>query len=210
MSLYSRRFFCIFAGIFLLASGASANEQPYRVDKSRSPDGRIELWIKPTNGEGEAAGVAQIREVKTGQTLSTFDWTGFGVQLIAPDSPFAVLWRRDSRYFAIKFEETRGWTMGAIYGRGAKGQWVEVKMPSDEYTNAIKKMSGVSELYGKGGESPVEWARNGELVLEFVDRNLTYNHEDLEKEFLVTLKVADWIRRPLKTARIVSIKQRSK
>lgn len=194
----------------LLLSVASAHELPYRVGKSRSPDGQIELWIKAENGEGEAAGVAQIRQIKTGRTLSTFHWSGFGVQLIAPRPPFQVFWRRDGLFFAIKYEGTRGWSTGEIYGRNREGQWLKVEKPDKEYTNAIKKISGVTELYGKGCDSPVEWTRNGELVLEFLDRNLIYDHEDLEKEFMVTLKVEDRRGRPLKTAKIISINQKSK
>ena len=146
-------------------------------------------------------------EVKTQKILSTFNWSGFGVR--ADGTSFVVLWRPDSRYFAIKYEATRGWVTGAIYGWGANRGWGEVKMPSEEYTNTIKKMSGVSELFGKGCESPVGWTKNNNLVLEFVDRNLVYDHEDFEKEFLVTLRVADWKRQPLPMAMIVSIKQKS-
>jgi hypothetical protein len=193
----------------LLTKEAIADEQPYLIDRSRSPDGKIELWVKPKSGEGIAAGVAEIRQVKTGKILGKFEWSGFGVRLAAPDPPFEVFWRNDSQYFAIRYEFARGWMTGGIYGRGIGSRWIEVKMPSDRYTNAIKKMSGVSELYGKGCDRPIEWTTNRELVLEFADRNLLYEPE-LEKEYLVTLKVEDWLGRPLRTAGIVSIKQKSK
>ena len=209
MSRYCRTF--LLAGILLLPGLSAAEEQPYRIVKSLSPNGAIELWVKPEDREGEAAaGKVLIRQVKNGQTLGTFEWSGFGVKLVGPDPPFDVSWRGDGRYFAIGYEEARGWITGAIYGRAAQDQWLQVKMPADAYSAAIKKVSGVTELYGKGCERPVEWTRKGELVLEFVDRNLAYDHEYFEKQFLVTLKVSDWLGRPLKTAKIVSIKQRSR
>jgi hypothetical protein len=129
--------------------------------------------------------------------------------LVASDPPFEVFWRKDSRYFAIKYAEARGWVTGAIYGRDSKGRWIEVEIPKEDYVNAIKKMSGVSELLGKGCERPVAWTKKGELVLQFVDRNITYGQQDFEKEFRVTLSASNWLGQPLKTAKILSIMQRS-
>lgn len=196
--------------VLLLSGVAVAQDAPFLIAHSRSPDGRIEIWIKPE--KGAAAGTAQIRAVKTQKISGTFDWSGFGVEVLSTnaDPAFTVLWRHDSRYFAIKYEEARGWMTGAVYGRSRNGRWLEVQMPRDGYMNAIKKVSGVSELFGKGCDSPVEWLSNGDLNLEFADRNVIFDHEDLFKEYTVTLKVADEKGQPLKLAKIVSIKQKSK
>ena len=199
----------VYLMLSLLAAVAWAGEQSYRIANSRSPDGKIELWINPGADEGESVGTAQIRDVKTGRIMDTFDWSGFGGRLVAPDPPFVVLWNPGSDYFAIKYEITRGWMTGAIYGRNGKGRWMEVKMPDDEYASAIEKMSGVKELYGKGCDVPKQWLKNGNLELLFVDRSLLYEHEDLEKEFMVDLKVKDLMGHPLKSAKIVSIKLKS-
>jgi len=127
------------------------------------------------------------------------------------EPPFDVLWRTDSKYFAIKWEETRGWMTGTVYGISKDGHWVEVKMPEDKYENAIKKIGGISNLYGKGCDSPVQWLPNGDLDLEFVDRNLVYEHEgDFEKEFVVSLRVEARNGNPLRMAKVVSIRQKSK
>jgi hypothetical protein len=196
--------FLVLAAGYSMAQGA-----PFLVKNSRSPDGRFELWI--TSDEEAVAGTAQIRDAKTEKIVGTFDWSGFGAELVPanPEPPFQVLWRRDSKFFAIKWEAERGWTTGAVYGRIRNGEWSEVKMPSDQYDAAIEKLGGVTQLYGKGCDAPQNWMKNGDLVLEFVDRNLCFDHEDLEREFLITLKVADWRGRPLPMSKIVSIKQKS-
>ena len=201
----------IFVLVLLMTTVALADEAPFLIKDSRSPNGRIEIWIKPVNpNEGMAAGTAQIRDVKTQNILSPFEWSGFGVRLLStdPDPAFTVLWRPDSKYFAIKYEEGRGWVTSAIYGLGGNGQWTEVKLPSDEYVNRIKKMSGVSELRGKGCERPKEWLSNGDLNLEFIDMGIEYGQEDV-KAFVVTLRVEDQKRQPLGIAQIVSTKQES-
>jgi hypothetical protein len=166
----------------------------------------MEIWIKPDNNdESEAAGTAQIRTVKTQKIIGTFDWSGFGVKVVAPEPPFTVLWRPDNRYFAIGWEKTRGWVTGAIYGKNKAGKWEEVKLPSDEYDAAIKKMAGIADLYGKGCEKPKEWLQNGDLVLQFFDRNLGFHDGDSEQEYLITLQIEDTKGQPLRIARIASI-----
>lgn len=202
--------FIVMGAFCIVTPTGYADDQPFLVAKSRSPDGKIELWMKPIESEGMAAGTTQIREVNTGKITSTFDWSGFGVRLIAPDPPFEVFWRGDSRYFAITYEESRGWRTGAIYGRNGKGDWVQIKMPNNEYRSAIEKIGGITDFYGKGCDAPKQWLKNGNLQLLFVDRALSYDHEDLEKEFMVELKVAGVDGEPLNTAKIASIKLQSK
>jgi len=190
--------------VLLISSAALAENQSIPIDSSLSPDGRIELWIQPGTDEGISSGAAQIREVKTGKLLGKFAWSGFGVK--AGATSFEVIWRPDSRFFAIKWEENRGWMTGAVYGRLNNGQWVEVKRPSEDYIKDIVKKCGVSGLYGKGCDVPSKWLPNGDLVFIFADRNLIYDHEDLEKEFMVALRVVDQKSQPLKMAKIISIK----
>ena len=62
-----------------------AQDEPLRIENSRSPDGSMELWIKPDPYTGEVAcsSIAQIRELKSGRIVGTFHWAGFGER---PDS----------------------------------------------------------------------------------------------------------------------------
>ncbi len=200
----------VLLGLLLLWSGvAVAQDTPLLITNSRSPNGKAELWIKPPKeDEGVASGTAQIREVKTGKIVGTFEWSGFGVR--ADSDAFIVLWRADCKFFAIKYEQSRGWRSGAIYGLHNGGRWAEVKLPDTEYDKAIKKLAGVSEFYGKGCDAPEKWLPNGDLMLIFADRNVVYDHEDLFKEFEVTLRVTDQKGQSLPVAKIVSIKQKSK
>lgn len=166
------------------------------------------MWIKPTEAEGVAAGTAQIREVRNGRILGRFDWSGFGER--ADNTAFKVLWRSDSKYFAISYELSRGWMSGAIYGRNRAGHWAEIKLPSDAYVNGIKKMSGVAELSsGKGCETPKDWLSNGDLELEFCSENIFFADVDAMKEFEVTLGVADQKGEPLSAAKMILINQKS-
>ena len=143
--------------------------------------------------------------------MGTFEWSGFGVHLAAPDPTFEVLWRSDSKYFAIKYEADRGWTTGTIYGRNDKGDWTELKLPDDEIDAAVKKMGGVKELHGKGCESPRQWLNNGDLELLIRGQKPHLRQTRIwEKEFMVDLKVTGWLGHTLKTAKIVSIKLKSK
>ena len=187
----------------------ATDDKPYFIVNSQSPDGKFELWVLPIHSPGEASGTVQVRLVKDNRIVSSFDWSGFGVQLTAPEPPFEVLWRKDSKYFAIKYEETRGWVTGAIYGRFDKSHWVEVQMPRDDYDAAVEKLGNVSDFYGKGCDSPTGWNANGALELLFVDRNLFYDHKDMEKEFVVTLKVADEKGQPVKTAKVISVREKT-
>ena len=196
------------ATLWLSIIHAVCQEAPVVIADSRSPNGRMELWIVPEKNEGIAVGTAEIRDVKIGRTLGTFDWSGFGTE--ADKTAFKVLWRPDSKFFAISWEETRGWMTGTVFGISRNGKWNEIGLPKDEYTKAIMKLGGVSDLYGKGCETPLDWLANGDLELEFMDRNLAYDHEDLEKEFIVELRVASRKDTPLSSGTIVSIRQKTK
>ena len=201
--------YCIAAIVMLmLAKAASDDDTSIRIDNSRSPDGRLELWIKPIEGQGEAAGTAQIRLVKSGRILSTFDWSGFGEE--ADSKAFKVIWRGDSYLFAISYELSRGYMSGAIYGRTRRDHWMEVKLPADDYVNRIKKISGVYELKsGKGWQTPKNWLPNGDLELEFGSEDIFFKYVDAMKDFVVTLKVADEKGQPLSTAKVVSITEKT-
>jgi len=200
-----------FAGIlgctFLASTTAAAQDEPLLIANSRSPDGKLEIWIKPVPpGQGYASGTAQIRSVATGKTLDNFEWSGFGE---SPDSKaFTVLWRPDCRYFVITWEISRGYVTSTVYGIRTDKRWTEVKLPSDDYVSAIKKMSGLSDLpSGKGHETPERWLPDGRLALEFGSRNIFYDGDgDLEKAFEVILQVNSPANEPLPIARIVSIK----
>lgn len=203
----------IVLGMILAITGigaAVAQDAPFMVANSRSPDGKTEIWIEPIRSEGIAMGTAQIRSVKSQKILSTFEWSGFGDHLSSdnPDPAFTVFWRPDCKFFAIKYEETRGWMTGQIFGVHKNGQWTEVGLPKDDYDDAIKKLAGVSEFYGKGCDVPERWLSNGDLNLDFADRNIIYDHEDMFKEYTVTLGVADQKGQPLLMAKIVSVKQK--
>jgi hypothetical protein len=167
----------------------------------------MEIWIKPDSEDvGEAAGMAQIRLVKTQKILGTFEWSGFGVH--ADALAFTVLWRPDCRCFAISWEINRGYMTGAIYAASAGGIWSEVKLPSDEYVDKIKRMSGVSELRsGKGHDTPEKWLPSGELMMEFGSQDIWYSDDgNPEKLFTIVLSVMDDKNRPFRTAKILSIK----
>jgi hypothetical protein len=193
------------AVLFLLRTAGSApDDSPFLIHKSRSPDGKIEIWMKPDGEEGVASGTAQIRLVKTQRILGTFEWGGFGVR--ADADAFQVMWRHDSKFFAIKWEEARGWMTGAVHAQTAGRRWAEVKLPKDAYVSAIKNLEHVPELYGKGCDAPERWLDNGQLVLEFCDRNIAYPAEDRVKMYEVSLRVSDWRDRPLPMAQITTIK----
>jgi hypothetical protein len=201
-----RILFVIFCGLFFSAA-ALADDPALLIEKSRSPDGKIELWIVPEDG-GAAAGQVQIREVKTEETVGKFDWFGFGVK--ADSESFNVFWRSDSRYFAIDWEVTRGWGTGAIYGRTKSGKWTEIKTPRDQYEDAIKRTAAINDFYGKGCDSPQRWTPEGYLELLFTDRNLFYpGMGDFQKEFAIKLEPSDKNGWPLATAKIISIRQKT-
>ncbi len=199
----------IFTIMLLLATATMAQDEPLLIKDSRSPDGKVEIWIKPPKeDEGVASGTVEIRQVQSQKVTGTFEWSGFGVH--ADSTAFIVFWRPDSKYFAIKYEETRGWMTGNVYGVHKNGRWTEVTMPTDKYDNTIKKLAGVTDFYGKGCDVPEKWVSNGDLDLDFADRNIIYDHEDLFKEYTVTLRVEDQKEKPLPIAQIVSVKQKPK
>jgi len=105
-SMKVHRLFQIFAMMRLIGGSAflfmvtfraiaAADDRPFAIENSRSPDGQIEIWMQPAGDEGMAAGIAQIRGVKSSAVSGTFAWSGFGVRAM-PDA-FKVLWRSDSR-----------------------------------------------------------------------------------------------------------------
>jgi hypothetical protein len=201
-----RRLATAFACAFLIATAASAQEEPIKISGSRSPDGKLELWIQPGPlDQGCALGTAQIRSVATGKTLDTFDWSGFGE---APDSKaFTVLWRPDCKYFAITWELTRGYVTSAVYGLHRNNRWTEVKLSFDEYNDTIKKMSRVSEFHsGKGYDMAVKWLPDGRLALESVCNDIYYAADGVFKKYAVILQIDDDAREPLQVARVRSIK----
>ena len=201
------RVFAIVA-LLLVVRTASGDDASIRIDNSRSPNGKLELWIMPIKDTGEAAGTAQVRSVGNGRILGAFDWSGFGEE--ADSKAFKVIWRGDNHFFAISYELSRGYMSGAIYGSITRGHWIEVKLPTDDYVKRIKKMSGVEELKsGKGWETPKSWLPNGDLELEFGSEDIMFNDVDAMKDFVVTLKVADEKGQPLKIAKVMSIREKT-
>jgi len=191
--------------LFVTTSFVIAQDnQPVLIDNSRSPDGRMELWIKSSSNQGEAIGTAQIRMVKTGKIAGTFKWSGFGYK--AGHDAFTVLWRPDSKCFAISWEESKGWMTGSVYAFSENKRWVEVKFPTEQYGKAIKKLSGASALRGKGCDTPEKWLPNDQLVVNFADEGILYDDVDAFKEYEVTLRVYDEKNTPLQVARIISIR----
>jgi hypothetical protein len=106
----------------------AADKPTITITNSISPDGLRDITIVDANSVdvGEAAGTARIRDIKTGRTLGSFDWSGFGEH---PDADaFKVLWRPDCKCLAISWEATRGFVRCAVYVESKSG-WLEVQSP---------------------------------------------------------------------------------
>ena len=141
------------------------------IKHSRSPDGRRDFAIVENEEfTGVASGTAEIRDVKTGKILGSFPWNGFGVH--PGEESFKVLWRPDSRCFAINWEETRGFVTCAVYA-WSKGGWLPVKLP-DFGARSLKlaRAAGPSRvaidetLGGKGHETAVAWLPGNRLRID--------------------------------------------
>jgi len=194
-------------GLFMTPA-AEAQDEPLLISNSRSPNGKLEIWIKPVPlGQGYASGTSQIRSVATGKTLDTFEWSGFGE---SPDSKaFTVLWRPDCKFFAITWEISRGYVTSAVYGFDRNRGWTETKLPRDDYVGVIRKMNPPppEAASGNGHETAEKWLPDGTLALEFGSREILYDDDgNPEKEYVVILQVQGKALQPLPTARVRSIK----
>ena len=166
------------------------------IDGSRSPDGQLEISMVPDTDGEVAAGICKIREIKTGKLRGSFDWAGFGV--LADSTSFNVLWRPDSRCFAISWELDRGYMTGTIYAP-YRNKWVEIKYP--EYLHEVlalynKSVDGKNisshDLSGKGCETPKAWLPNNELRIEITDRAFSKPGEgDSAYLFWATFRIVD-------------------
>lgn len=171
----------------LLSHSASALAQDDKtspdaipIGHSRSPDGQKEMVIVDHGYEGSASGTVQIRETKTGKLLSYFDWSGFGEHVTA--DAFTVLWRSDSRAFAIQSEITRGYSECKVYAL-ENGVCYPVQLPNFVKAIADRYHLGTAS---KGSELPVKWLPNNRLVLDVYNRGFG---EESPYHYEVTLQL---------------------
>lgn len=164
------------------------------VSGSRSPDGTKDIVIRDLGYDGNAEGIAKIREVSTGKILGAFKWTGFGMH---PDAKaFNVLWRGDSQCFAISWEFTRGFVLSAIYACW-NGKWVKIELPDFEKQLDQKvRAAGKSHVRiyndgGKGHETAKLWLPDGSLRLEAAYRNIVNMDSGDEQLFWITFEIGD-------------------
>ena len=189
----------ILVGVLAYSSCWAADNEPITINNSVSPDGKKDIVIVPGSEDtGVAAGTAKIRDIKTGHTLGSFQWSGFGG---SPDAfAFKVLWRPDSKCFSISYELTRGFMACAIYAE-FKSVWSQVKLP-DFFKPAVKmsRAAGAAhvivhedDLGGKGHETPREWLADGSLLLDTGYRGMKNiditGGGDSEQLFVVTLQI---------------------
>ena len=159
-----------------------ANKPPdaISIKDSRSPDGKKDLAIVDTSGNGMASGTAQVREIKTGKLLGTFEWSAFGEH--ATEDSFTVLWRPDSRAFAIKSEVARGYSECKVYALQNDACY-PVQLP--DFVKSIAARYHL-EVSSKGGERPTRWLPGNRLVLDVYNRGFG---EEAPYHYLVTLQL---------------------
>ena len=180
-----RTAFALILCVFYQIAPASAqvdNQSPdaIPIKNSQSPDGKKNLVIIDHAYEGTASGTVQIREVKTGKLLSYFEWSGFGEH--ATEDAFTVLWRPDSRAFAINSEVTRGDGECKVYAL-KDGVCYPVQLPNFVQDIATKYHL---EIGDKGDEKPVKWLSGNRLVLDVYNRGFG---EEAPYHYLVTLQL---------------------
>ena len=190
--------------LVMLAPFAHAEREVLLIQKSRSPDGRYEIWIEPYQSHGFAGGMAKIRNRKTGKYVGEFEWDGFGEH--ADDTSFEALWRSDDRYLAITWEETRGYMACTVYAL-QNHRCIEVKLP-DDYVDYIRELSGVTELSEKGYHQPIRWLPHGQLEIEMGNRALA-TPDGESKAYQVIFQIVERKHGP-PTARLVSVKRKPK
>jgi hypothetical protein len=186
----------ILVGVLLASFSRAADNEPITINNSVSPDGRKNIVIIPgPEDTGVAEGTAKIRDIKTGHTLGSFEWSGFGGSPNA--DAFKVLWRPDNRCFAISFELTRGFVTCAVYAE-YRNAWVKVELP-DFYKFELKMSRDagpdhvqiMEAMGGKGGEIPQAWLPNDCLRIEAAYRSIANLDmgEDREQLFWVTVQI---------------------
>ena len=158
----------------------AAYNTPVVIKNSGSPDGRKDIVVVANDEDtGIAAGTAKIRDVKTGKVLGSFAWSGFGYGGGNPGAEaFEVLWRPDSRCFAIKWELTRGFGTCAVYAQ-SRGGWSQVSLP-DFGKAGLKLARAAGEAHvaieenwgGKGWENPSAWLPGNRLRVETAYRGI--------------------------------------
>ena len=151
---------------FALAFAQDYNNPPdaIPIKDSQSPDGKKNMVIIDHGYDGVASGTVQIREVKTGKLVSYCEWSGFGAH--AGEDAFTVLWRPDSRAFAINSEVTRGYSECKVYAL-EDDVCYPVQLP-----NFVKSIADKYHLEtrDKGNEQPVKWLSGNRLVLDVYNR----------------------------------------
>ena len=162
---------------------AQDNDKPpdaIPIKDSQSPDGKKNMVIIDHGYEETASGTVQIREVKTGKLLGYFEWSGFGAH--ATGEAFTVLWRPDSRAFAINSEVTRGYSECKVYALEDDACY-PVQLP-----NFVKSVADKYHLetMDKGNEQPVKWLPGNRLVLDVYNRGFG---EDSLYDYEVTLRL---------------------
>ena len=167
---------------FISAFAQDDNKPPdaISIKDSQSPDGKKNMVIIDHGYDGTASGTVQIREVKTGKLLSYFEWSGFGSHV--GEDTFTVLWRPDSRAFAINSEVTRGYRECKVYALENDACY-PVQLP-----NFVKSIADKYHLetMSKGGELPVKWLPGNRLVLDVYNRGFG---EESPYHYEVTLQL---------------------
>ena len=171
--------------LFLLTASVRAQEtnklpDAILVKDSQSPNRRERLVIVDNYGQGVAAGTVQVKEVKTGKILGYFEWSGFGEH--PTEDVLTVLWRPDSRAFAISYEVTRGYVECKVYALEDE-RCVPVELP--DFTARIARKYGL-EIYPKGGEHPFKWLSGNRLEVDVYNRSW---EENAHSTYRVTLRL---------------------
>ncbi len=134
------------------------------VPDSTSPDGKYRLLLQTGTREDVEQGTGKLLiEALPGKDIvATFNWEQFGH---TSTEGAVVLWRPDSRAFALSLETTKGFTDSFIYVRDRAG-WKSVEVP--EFRPKQKPADEWKDR-GKGEYTAKEWLKGDQLKMLFDD-----------------------------------------
>ena len=157
---------CVVTFLLLTLISGVCRADTWRIPNSTSPDKQYYLTIEAEPDDAlDGSGQIEIRKNASKHPLVTFSFEQYGVINADSVGHLKVLWRKDSKAFAITIGTMKDWADSSVYVEDG-AQWSQAAVPV--FKPKYNPKEGWSDR-GKGAFVVIAWLKDATLKMHFED-----------------------------------------